>query len=199
MDAQSETVPITKIGFKTESARRLAHTLLDQQMWCFGCDVRLTDPHALLEWGFDKYSPPEGSCTPSHYRWEGDRGQVGLWGFGIWFAKPSWGSLLLQRGRFQPEWSAKCELQTNIWRAWDLKGFRQPHGATEHQAAYSLLTNLTYWLADYEFWVHQRYGISYRNRVVADWATKRKATIPAEQMPRLWGSMQAEDFSHLTF
>ncbi len=179
-------------------ARRLAKTLLDQQMWCFGCDVRLTDPNALLEWGFEKFSPPKGLCTPSHYRWQSEIGQVGLWGFGIWFAEPSQGSLLLQRGRFQPEWSATSELRTTIWKLWDLKGFQKPTKPSEQQAANSLLASLTRWLANYESWIHDRYGVSYRDQVVADWATRRKPTVAAKQMPLLWETFHAGEIGQLT-
>ncbi|WP_166821204.1 hypothetical protein [Thalassoroseus pseudoceratinae] len=188
-----EAVSAIEAVFATEPARRLAKSLFDQQMWCFGCDVRLAKPHALLEWGFERHEPPSGSTAPSHYRWEGDVGRVGLWGFGVWFAQPSWGSLLLKRGPFVPRFSAGSQLSTNVWAATELTGFRHPKTADERQTLGRLLSSLANWMADYERWVRARYGMAYRNRAVDDWSEKRSDCVPTERMTELWDALCAGD------
>lgn len=63
--------------------RKYATILLDQQLWCFGCDIRRTAGNLLLEYGFERKRPPISQKGSSCYslNWQGK--QILLWGFGI--------------------------------------------------------------------------------------------------------------------
>ena len=84
--------------------RKIGTTLLDQQLWCWGQDVRRAEGNALLTYGFTKHRPPEGKHGSTAYEWRGaGRSRVILWGFGFFYGDGGRGGLFLQRYKFAPK------------------------------------------------------------------------------------------------
>ena len=66
--------------------RKTGTLLLDQQLWCWGQDIRRVDGNALLAYGFTRHRPPEGEHGSPAYEWRGSgRSRVILWGFGFFY------------------------------------------------------------------------------------------------------------------
>ena len=49
------------------NVRKIGTTLLDQQLWCWGQDIRRTEGNALLAYGFTKHRPLEGKHGSTAY------------------------------------------------------------------------------------------------------------------------------------
>ena len=82
--AHTEVVDFTGASGSTACVQRFAAALLDQQMWCWGCDIRHGEGNVLLQYGFSRWRPPEGTLGSTAYQLEAPPSrQVVLWGFGV--------------------------------------------------------------------------------------------------------------------
>ena len=81
--------------------RKIGTMLFDQQLWCWGQDIRRAEGNALLAYGFTKHRPPEGKHGSTAYEWRSSgRNRVVLWGFGFFYGDGDRGGLFLQRYKF---------------------------------------------------------------------------------------------------
>ena len=95
--------------------RKIGTTLLDQQLWCWGQDIRRAEGNALLAYGFTKHRPPEGKHGSTAYEWRGSgSSRVILWGFGFFYGDGDRGGLFLQRYKFAPKQTASDKHQADI-------------------------------------------------------------------------------------
>jgi len=163
--------------------RKQGTALLDQQMWCFGCDIRRKDGNALLEFGFTRVRPPEGVKGSSQYGLSLDEqgAQLVLWAFGIYFGIGPQGGLLLRRYEFSPRLLPDPGL---AWNSEDLPRPHLPNCETECQRVQGLLPEALRWLAEYEEWALAHLGVEYRRNFLAAWP-KRAVTNP-EETPQAW-------------
>ena len=85
--------------------------LIDQEMWCWGCDVRRAEGNLLTQYGFTKRPSPEPRYH-SAYTLYGviPDGTLTLWGWGLWIAAPERGSLFISRDRFRVRWIPQTDL-----------------------------------------------------------------------------------------
>ena len=107
--------------------RKIGTTLLDQQLWCWGQDIRRAEGNALLAYGFTKHRPPEGKHGTTAYEWRSSgRSRVVLWGFGFFYGDGDRGGLFLQRYKFAPKQTAAVDFSLPVWKPEQLPELTQP-------------------------------------------------------------------------
>ena len=164
------------------ATRKLAAKLFEQQMWCWGCDIRHPD-NLLLQYGFQRLRPPEGIRSSSVYLFSPTSdSQVALWGFGLFYGKQQCGGLYLKRSGFDPRFTRTMQLAGNEWES-------EPETETalsevQTHELWHLIEATQHWIADYEQWVESTYGIAYRQQCVDCW--HRKVSVPAPEMSVTW-------------
>lgn len=156
---------------------REGRTLLHQQCWLWGQDVRRAEGNLLIERGFTRLRAPEGSAASSQYTLlEGD-GVVRLWGFGLFFGvNTGWdySGIYLNRYEFRPR---LVRIARDIWQSFEAFECATLDPGTE------LSASACRWIAEYEAWVLREHGLSYRVGCLARWS---KRGIPAAQLPARW-------------
>ena len=164
--------------------RKTGTLLLDQQLWCWGQDIRRVDGNALLAYGFTRHRPPEGKHGSPAYEWRGSgRSRVILWGFGFFYSDGGRRGIFLRRYKFAPKQTASVYFSLPIWNLGQLPELTQPCDAEGWRRVFSLLTQGLTWIADYERWIISEYGLDYRQRCIEAW---RKKCIPAHEMAAKW-------------
>jgi hypothetical protein len=162
--------------------RRLGVTLLDQQLWCWGQDVRC-QPNLLVAHGFDKAPPPPGTPGPSAYHLTLDEGRwVTLWAFGIGYGDPAYGGLFLARYGFAPRLLPDGTPPRQVWKQAQL-GARLAGTEAACAAKRQLLAGALTWVAGYERWVRVQGHEDHRQASVERWW---KRQIPAAEMIEQW-------------
>ena len=166
--------------------RKIGTTLLDQQLWCWGQDIRRAEGNALLAYGFTKHRAPEGKHGSPAYEWRGSgRSRVILWGFGFFYGDGDRGGLFLQRYKFAPKQTAAVDFSLPVWKPEQLPELTQPRDVEAWHRVFSLLTQGLAWIGDYERWIISEYGLDYRQRCTDAWKKKKKR-IPAHEMAAKW-------------
>lgn len=162
--------------------RKQGTALFDQQIWCFGCDIRRKNGNALLEYGFERTRPPEGVKGSSQYCLQlRDGMRLTLWAFGVYFGVGPQGGLLLRRYEFSPRLLLD---PGQAWKPQHLSRPRLPGCQAECDRVRGLLPAALRWLADYEEWALVHLGAEYRADCLAAWP-KRAVTMP-EETPQAW-------------
>jgi hypothetical protein len=175
--------PPRHLGVPVEVRRRGA-SLLNQQCWCWGCDVRRADGNLLLEYGFRRFRVPQGQRGSSAYTLHIGPGEsVVLWGFGLFYGHESLGGLYLPRAGFEPRLLDGSTPPAQVWEWQQLASARSPQDIGEWLRAHRLLAFAMRWIAGYERWVIATHGESYRQACVSAW---RKNGLSAAQMAETW-------------
>jgi hypothetical protein len=162
--------------------RRDAARLLDQQLWCFGRDIRDPSGNILVELGFCRYRCPLGEHSSLYTTAIPGGWDVWLWGFGVAISQPS-GSLFLRRYQFRPQWTAAPGFN-GIHEPERLPRLARPTTATERQQTLARATALCRWFADYEHWILEHRGAAYRMATLAQ--REKAAFCDAGQQPGAW-------------
>lgn len=166
--------------------RKLGERLLDQQMWCFGCDIRRAEGNLLCAYGFSRLRPPSGASGSNDYRLTTpDGAQVRLWGFGCLWAEAE-ASVFLRRYEFTPRLPAG-PVPDLVWSPTGLPPTPRPRQPEKVRQAAHALARLLAWLADYEDWVMARLGPDYRAACVRVW--NKPKTVPPEAMHHHWRAL----------
>jgi hypothetical protein len=154
------------------SVSRMGIGLIDQQMWCWGCDVRRAEGNLLIQYGFTK-RPASEPRYHSAYTLYGviPDGALTLWGWGLWIAAPEHGSLFISRDRFRVRWIPQTDLAPAAWQERDL-----PRGCMDirFSDAYLLLHAAFLWIAAYERWVAESVELCYRVSTLSAWPQRRR-------------------------
>jgi hypothetical protein len=153
---------------------RCGAALLDQQMWCWGCDVRRAEGNLLVTYGATKRPSPDPRYHSAYSFCLREGAVLNLWGWGVWIAHEGYGSLFLSRARFRACYTADVHLLPDAWRACDLPHTGTARHAGEQQAAYRLLADAMAWMGDYETWLTTQVPSDYRERVIASWPERRR-------------------------
>ena len=166
-----------------ESARRLllptrvkrrGEALLHQQCWAWGRDVRHAEGNLLLEYGFEKFRPPDEVEGSTAYRLDlsGDAvslRSLTLWGFGLYYASAERaGGIFLNRFKFTPMLSDTVKLDLPLWKMEQLPASRVPNDLTLQDRALGLLAEACALIEAYERWVRAVVGAQYRHRCLAE-------------------------------
>lgn len=167
---------------------RCGAALLNQQMWCWGCDVRRAEGNLLVTYGAAKRPSPDPRYHSAYSFCLSEGAVLNLWGWGVWIAHEGYGSLLLSRARFRACYTAQVHLLPNAWRAYDLPCTGAAHHAGEQQAAYHLLAEAMRWISGYEDWLAAQMAPDYREQVIASWPESRRyhGGFPANQVAQMW-------------
>lgn len=163
-------------------AVRLA-TLLDQQLWFIGHDIRHADGNALVRYGFERIRSDAGGTTC--YRLAGAAAGRDLvcWGFGVFVGPGTAASgtgrhgVLMQRHAASPRLLA-APLPLPLHKPSELPRLRLPVTGRERDevnASRSLVASV---LGDYEQWARIALGSAHRARVLT--------TLPRHKRRRFW-------------
>ncbi|MGQ9889801.1 MAG: hypothetical protein ACUVSX_15145 [Aggregatilineales bacterium] len=178
-----------------------AAALLDQQMWCWGCDVRRSAGNLLLAYGAQKRPAPEPRLHSAYSFHLGAGAALNLWGWGIWTARQGCGSVFVDRARFQVRYTAQAELLPQAWRKCDLPPTQTTVTADELSAVGALLFDMCQWIGKYESWLTTQIEPAYREWAIAAWPERKRhrGGVPASEVAASWialSEMLYEELSH---
>jgi len=170
---------------------RLGPALIDEQMWCWGCDVRHRDGNLLRAYGLVQRPSPEPRFHSAYTEIDAAGRAINLWGWGIWTAAPESGSLFISRDRLKLRWTPIYDAAPQAWTADDLPLPATSVSSGITAAAISLLRWTFLWIAAYERWLVARMGIAYRAGAVDAWPQRRRfrGGIPAEELAAAWARL----------
>lgn len=177
--------------------RKTGTALFDQQMWCWGQDIRCPEGNLLLAYGLTRKPPPETVKGSSRYHWSGsETHQLLLWGFGLAYMQIGTGGLFLKRFGFTPRLLAGDPLN-QIWALDQLPRVRLPRTSEEGQKTLTLFAALLRWISRYEQWIQETCGCAYRQHCLSAW---QKTICPAEAIVEEWNRLATvcQGFSALT-
>jgi len=166
-------------------ARRAA-PLLNQQCWCWGCDIRRPEGNLLLEYGFTRRRVPPGKLGSSAYTLELGDAAVVLWGFGLFWGQRPFGGVFLPRIGFAPLLMDTAEPPSEAFELRQLSAATTANSGQDWICLCTLLDRALSWVAGYETWVCNTCGPDYRVACVGAW---RKRVLPAADMPALWNEL----------
>lgn len=161
--------------------------LLDQQMCCWGCDVRRAEGNLLLAYGFEKRPSPNPRFHSAYTLPVCATCALTVWGWGLWVADSDHGSVFMSRSRFQFAYTTTAVFAPCASQANDLPLFPNSSDA-DKSSVYALMAQACRLAASYEAWLLEHVGVDYREMVNAAWPERRrqKGGIPAGSMARAW-------------
>jgi hypothetical protein len=168
--------------------KRYASDLLNQQMWCWGSDIRRPEGNLLHQYGFVKHRAPDGSGLKPCYTFTAHDGlTIGLWGFGVYFADGHGQGLFLKRFDFSPRLISAAEMRFDVWVTRDLPELTTPRSGNDLHISGRLVCGALQWVASYERWVLQQAGPEYRTATTEAWRGLRKrVAVDGPQMADAW-------------
>jgi hypothetical protein len=159
--------------------RRRGTGLFDQQMWCWGQDIRHSGGNALLSYGFTRYRPSETegeSRAASSYLLLENSGEikVALWGFGVLYrdTQAADGGLFLGRYDFAPRLVAGEAMELRRVQGWSARAkprLAAPATPDDWAKVRGLFPSMLNWIIGYEQWVIGQLGSEYRRQCIASW------------------------------
>ena len=156
--------------------RQLGQRLLNQQCWCWGCDIRHSAGNLLLDYGCERVRPPERRQGSSVYTWRDSSTTVVLWGWGLWYSRGGPQQLYLARYDVRPQLMELLQPPSTVWAMDDLPEARLPQEHEQQQAG-ALLCGACRWIVAYERWIHQTVGIDYRAECLQRWNKRSMGAI----------------------
>lgn len=190
MIAEAQTAGSTQGLEITAEIRRLGRDILNQQMWCWGSDIRRSAGNLLRDHGFTKHAAPEDSGLKPCYSLEADGVSIRLWGFGMVFADGVHNGLFLKRFEFAPRLVDPAELTWDIWRTPDLPRVWSPRTDEEVVRSHALLSEACAWIASYERWVQGQAGSAWRAATVESWRGMGKRVVASgDEMAGHWSAL----------
>lgn len=168
--------------------RKRGEALFEQQMWCWGCDVRREAGNLLLAYGMEKRPAPEPRYHSTYHCPLEVGSTLTLWGWGLWVAIRDYGSVFISRSNFRVRYSDAVELRPAAWCEAQLPPF-SPESNRNHSTC--LLATAFRWIADYERWLADLVEPNYRERTLAAWPQRRRyhGGIPVCEVPDHWMQM----------
>lgn len=167
--------------------RRVGMRLFDQQMWCWGQDIRHVCGNLLIEYGLTRMPPQCERRAQSCYDWVSCHRQMRLWGFAVWLSHERLGTVLIRRSDFRPQFAMSSYPAPLVWRPDDLPELGHSLGEVKIDQARLLLADLFEWIEGYERWVVERIGVAGRQAIIDAWPQRRKGiTAAAEEMAEAW-------------
>jgi hypothetical protein len=167
---------------------RLGPALIDEQMWCLGCDVRHPAGNLLCAYGLERRPSPEPRFHSAYTQVDADGRSITLWGWGIWVAAPDHGSLFISRDRLRLAWTPHVEPVPQAWTADDLPLPAAPSADGADRSVRALLRDALRWIAGYERWLRDHIGPEYRARTIDAWPQRRRyrGGVPADALAETW-------------
>ena len=169
-----------------------AISLLSQQIWCWGQDIRRKQGNWLLELGFERVRPPAGvEIEDSVYTLElTENRSIILRGFGVYYCDNAHGAIFLPRYEFIPGYTENTTLEQPLWSSDELPELYFPT-ESEWDSYTTMLADLVNWIQIYEQTVIDTHGIDYRTSTLMEWDNgERRVTAPQEVVGG-WGIIGA--------
>ena len=155
------TQPIPLVVPRTILAR--GRTLMHQQCWLWGQDVRHFDGNLLLKFGFERFRPPADITASTQYSLSlSESLMVRLWGFGFAYGTRE-EQVYINRYDFRPR------LMLHDSDRWEPPSTPLPP-ATDRWLFVAALR----WIVSYERKIAKDQGKSYRNKLLPQWKDNRK-------------------------
>ena len=169
-----------------------AVSLLSQQIWCWGRDIRRKQGNLLIECGFQRVKQPAGvEIEDSVYTLKlTENRSIILRGFGVYYCDNAHGAIFMPRYEFIPGYTKNTTLEQPLWSSDELPELYFP-AESEWDSYTTMLADLVNWIRDYEHKVIQEQGIDYRISTLTEWDNgERKVTTPQEVVAE-WGKIGA--------
>jgi hypothetical protein len=165
--------------------RKVSEALFEQQMWCWGCDVRREAGNLLLAYGMEKQPSPDPRYHSAYHCTLDTSGALTLWGWGIWVAMQDYGSIFISRSHFRVRYSEAAALRP---AAWCEKQLPPLSPVSNRNVSTCLLVTAFQWIAEYERWLACRVETDYRDGALAAWPLRRRygGGVPARDVPDHW-------------
>lgn len=149
-------------------------SLLHQQCWVWGQDIKCPTGNLLLDYGFQCQRPPENLKASSQYTiMVDDALYVRLWGFGLYYGGEQ--GIFLNRYSFVP----RCAFLCACWQGKEMQGLPRERDLR-------LMPGLLRWIAVYEEWIKNRTSAKYQLQRVANFKTRRSI---GQQSATTWLNM----------
>lgn len=131
--------------------RRDLRRLLNQQCWCWGCDVRRPGGNLLLAHGAERLRPLGGDRRRSTtYHVAAPCGLIALWGFGLAVVPAEGLAVFVPRYQATPRpMSGRADLLRRSWSPCDLPLRERVDSLPAWWSALSAFR----WIASYEKWI----------------------------------------------
>lgn len=162
--------------------RLQASQLLNQQLFLLGRDIQSSRGNLLLEFGCRKEPSPYRGIHSLYIHEPTRRKKLILRGFGLVYSDTSRGGIFVSRKGFEIGYSTEAALPRKPWVPALLPKFRTPKEVEEKLKVGKLLYDAIVWLRDYETWVEEHHGRSFRigqlshyqrkGRTIATWSPR---------------------------
>ncbi|QDT56566.1 hypothetical protein Pan44_46220 [Caulifigura coniformis] len=169
-----------------DSPNRFAVDLINQQLWCWGCDARDPVGNRLVKHGFRRLPPPVGIEAPSIY-WldNSSRSRLVLHAYGVFFGNDQLGSIFLRRHSLRPEYHILSRPSALNWLE---SAAPEPahEKATNRAATIALTSRMSRVIADYEQLIADDFGTECRLCDVARWHPRDGRVFRGDQLASAW-------------
>lgn len=176
----------TKSKFFTRDILETGERILNHQCWFFGRDIHHPEGNLLIRYGFERCGVPEGAKGGNLYHLaQCESQELALWGFGIFWWNNSLGGIFIRRFRFMPKYysPALAKPVLPVYQSNDMPVsipvIRRKHLIT----IVFLLSELAEWIGEYERWVEEQFGKTWRARCLRDW---KNAELTPAQIRKGW-------------
>ncbi|MBM3969335.1 MAG: hypothetical protein FJ302_05665 [Planctomycetes bacterium] len=162
--------------------------LFDQQLWCWGEDVKRPNGNLLVACGFERIPPPKGQeqFGSMYSRRIRRGGRIVLRGWGLLISDRKHGAILLKRYGFTPELLSGEEIPTQLWDTSDLPKLISPQSDVDVSRVLFLLSAACRWVVSYETWLRLRIGMKHRETSIEHWKKMKKTNFSCDEVDRLW-------------
>ena len=194
--------PASQNGSEDDDFIAHAVSMLSQQIWSGGQDIRRKEGNLLVEFGFERVKPPaDVEIQDSVYTLNlTENRSVILRGFGVYYRDNDLGAIFLPRYEFIPGYTTNTTLEQPLWTYDELPELYFPT-ESEWDSYITMLADLVKWIRDYEHKVIEEQGIEYRISTLAEWdngerkVTTSQAVVGAwEKIGKVITKMQYVDF-----
>ena len=194
--------PASQNGSEDDDFIAHAVSMLSQQIWSWGQDIRRKEGNLLVEFGFERVKPPaDVEIQDSVYTLNlTENRSVILRGFGVYYRDNDLGAIFLPRYEFIPGYTTNTTLEQPLWTYDELPELYFPT-ESEWDSYITMLADLVKWIRDYEHKVIEEQGIEYRISTLAEWDNgERKVTTSQavvgewEKIGKVITKMQYVDF-----
>lgn len=170
-----------------KSYKKILKSLFDQQMWCWGCDVRNKDQNYLTSYGLAKINagilPPPLTAVhgDSVYRGKTGEGEICLSGAAVTFTV---GNYTIVLRRFE---NTFCYLDSAI------EDKKCPWCAAitddqKHRVSV-MAKQMLEWIIRYEKWLRTQTGLDYRAKCLESW--NKKSVCDYRVIAETWEEIKA--------
>ena len=164
-----------------------AISLLSQQIWCWGRDIRRKQGNWLLELGFERVKPPANvEVEDSVYVLKlTENRSIILRGFGVYYRDNAHGAIFLPRYEFIPGYTTNLTLEQPLWTYDELPELYFPT-ESEWDSYITMLADLVNWIQTYEQTVIETHGVEYRKSTLIEWDNGERKVIDPKEVAGEW-------------